>query len=109
VTIPYPMTVTLVRRTKGTPDSLGNDTWTEGATPVAAIYAPGSSSEQVQGRDSVTTTATVYVPATTDVRAIDAVIVAGKRYEIDGDPTTWTSPLTGWTPGIEVRLRRNAG
>lgn len=105
----YPTTVTLVRRTKGAPDSLGNDTWTEGASPAKAIYSPGGSSEQIQGRDTVVTTATVYLEPSADVRYIDAVIVAGQRFEIDGEPITWTSPFTAWTPGVEVHLRRAAG
>lgn len=108
--VPYRTPVTLVRRTKGPwPDSFGNDVYTESTSAVWAVYAPGSSTEQVQGRDTVTTTATIYLDAGTDVAAIDAVIVAGQRFEVDGAPTTWSSPLTGWTPGIEVRLRGVVG
>jgi len=105
----YEWPVELVRRTKGPLDSLGNDTWTETTTETRGIFAPGSSTEQVQGRDTITVTGTLYVAPGTDVRATDAVVVYGQRYEVDGEPTLWQSPLTGWTPGLEVKLRRVLG
>lgn len=105
----FTQTVTLVRRAKGEPDALGNDTWAETPVDVQAVYAPGSSNETVQGRDSLTVTAIVYLPASTRVDALDAVEVDGQRFEVDGEPITWRHALTGWAPGIEVRLRRSVG
>jgi endonuclease YncB( thermonuclease family) len=103
-------TVTLIRRTKGVPDAFGNDTWTTAATPVQAVYAPGSSSENVgQGRDALTLQPTVYLPGGTDVRAVDAVVIDGDTFEVDGEPIDWRHALTGWNPGVEVRLRRVTG
>jgi len=101
--------VTIVRRTKGAPDDFGNDTWTEVGTVVRAVMAPGVSSEQIQGRNSITIQPSIYVPAGTDVTRIDAVFLHGLKYEVDGEPVTWVHPLTGWAPGIEVKLRRAEG
>jgi hypothetical protein len=107
--VPFPITVTLVRRTKGAPDAAGNDTFTTSASTVKALFAPGTSVEQIQGQDTVTTSPIVYLEASTDPRAIDAVVIAGTTYEVDGVPNVWTSPWTGWTPGVEVRLRTVSG
>lgn len=101
----FPTTVTLVRRTKGAPDAFGNDTWTTAASTAKGIFAPGSSQEQINARDTLTVQPIVYLAPGADVRHIDAVIVAGRTYEVDGEPTVWTSPWTGWSAGVEVRLR----
>jgi hypothetical protein len=106
---PVPITVTLVRRIKGAPDALGNDTFTTSAGTARGVFAPGASVEQIQGQDTVTSQPIVYLEATADVRAIDAVVIAGITYEVDGVPNVWTSPWTGWSPGIEVRLRTVSG
>lgn len=105
----FARSVTLVRRAKATPDAFGNDTWTETTSQATAIYVPGGGSEQTQGRDSLIDQPAVYLPAGTDVRHIDAVVIGSDRFEVDGEPQIWTSPLTGWAPGVEVRLRRATG
>lgn len=107
---PFTQEVTLVRRTKGTvTDAFGNDTWAEVAVTVPGIFVPGGSTEQIQGQDLLVTQPTVYLPAGTDVGYLDAVIVAGDRYDVDGSPNAYVNPFTGWAPGIEVRLRRATG
>lgn len=102
-------TVTLVRRTKGTPDAFGNDTWTTATRPVKGVVAPNGGVEQIQGRDTLVTQPTVYLPAGTDVTHLDAVVIDGLTYEVDGEPINWVHPLTGWRPGVEVKLRRAIG
>ena len=101
--------VTLVRRQSNGLDALGNDTWAETPVVVQGVYAPGGSTETMQGRDSVTTTGIVYLPAGTPVDALAAVDIDGERFEVDGEPTVWRHALTGWTPGVEVRLRKARG
>lgn len=101
--------ITLVKRTKGDPDALGNDTWTEQRVDVRGIYNPGGSSEQVQGQDMVTTQPSVYLPAGTDVSSTDRIEVAGLSYEVDASPNQWISPFSDWNPGVEVKLRRVTG
>lgn len=85
-------------RTRGTPDSDGNDTWTEVDKPRAgtAVY-PRESVELIQGQDTnIIGLVAVFKPAIT-VSPIDQFTVRGERYEIDGEPGQFVSPLTGTT------------
>lgn len=106
MTFPFGQTVSLVKRVKSGTDSFGNDVYTMTSTDVLGAYAPGGSTEQVQGQDVVVTQPTVYLPAGTDVSSVDAIDVAGQRFEVDGLPNNWQNPFTGWRPGVEVKLRR---
>lgn len=106
---PFGETVSLVTRVKSGTDAYGNDIWTETATDVPGAFVPGGSTEQLQGQDVVTTQPTVLLPPDTSVTAVDAVDVAGQRFEVDGMPNVWTSPLTGRQFGVEVRLKRVTG
>jgi hypothetical protein len=106
MTAPFTQTVMLVRRTKGGQDSFGNDTFTEAASPVQAVVALRTGTEQSSGRESLSERLSVYLPAGTNLSYLDAVLVAGERWEVDGDPTAYTHALTGWTPGVEVGLVR---
>lgn len=109
MTAPFARTVTLIRRTKGTPDSFGNDTWTEANVSVKAVVGIVNGGEQEQGRDTSTKTCPVYLPAGTAVAHIDAVLIDGERWEIQGTPTVYQHALTGWTPGVEINCRRVTG
>lgn len=106
---PFRTVVTLVTRTKGAPNDFGNDTWTETGRVVLGAFAPGTSTEQVQGKDSLTVQPTLYLGPDVDVSYLDAVIVDGLKYEVDASPNAYAHALTGWTPGIEVKLRRATG
>ena len=120
----------LIRRTKNGRDRYNQDQYSETATTFAAIYAPGGSSEQVNGQDTVTIQPTVYAPTGTDVSAIDAVIPQvvvddngdpvldedglpqGDRYEVDGQATVWPpNPFGGFQSdySVEIRLKRSTG
>lgn len=109
MTFPYGKAITLVTRAVTGRDVYGNDVYGETTTTVVGAFAPGGSSEQVQGQDTVTTQPTAYLPSGTDPTAIDALEVDGQRYEVDGDPQSWQSPYTGWAPGVAVRLQRVTG
>lgn len=109
MTFPFGMEITLLTRTKGSPDTYGNDTWTTTSSIVHGAFNPGSSSELVQGQDLLTVQPSVYLPAGTVVAAVDAVQVGGLVYEVDGSPNDWVSPYTGHAFGIEVRLKRVTG
>jgi len=102
-------TVTLVGRTVSGQDAYGNDVYTEVQSTVPGVFAPGGSTEQVQGQDMVISQPTVYLPAGTDVTAVDAVIVGSVRYDVDGAPSDWRSPFTGWQAGVQVRLKSVTG
>jgi hypothetical protein len=72
--------------------------------------APRSSTEPVvQGRSEVLIGLTLFLPAGSDIRALDRVVVRGVVHDVDGDPSVWRSPLTGWAPGLEVRAIRVEG
>lgn len=110
MTFPFGQTVTLITRTVSGQDSYGNDVYTETTTDVTGAFDPGTSAEAVQGQDLLTVQPTVYLPADVDVpSAVDAVEIAGQRYEVDGSPNVYQSPFTGWRPGTVVRLRRVTG
>lgn len=106
---PFTQTVTLVRRTKGEPDDLGNDTWTETEVDVQAVVGVINGSEQLQGRNTGTKRAPIYLAPGTDVERVDAVVIAGESWEIEGEPTRYMHALTGWRPGVEVNLIRVTG
>lgn len=86
--------------------------------PGCAIY-PATSNELVEARDTISDTAVLLVPYGADVKATDEVIVPdalavpppyrGTRWKVDGTPAGWQSPFTGWKPGTEIRLTKQAG
>lgn len=105
----YSTPMTLISRSVIGVDADGNDKFGEIRTDVLGTFAPGSSAEVVQGRDTVTTTPSIYLPSGTVVAAIDAVVIGGVRYEVDGVPPVWDSPYSGTSFGIEVKLREVTG
>lgn len=109
VTFPFGVNVTVVSRAVSGTDSLGNDVFTLTKTVVLGAFAPGGSTELVQGQDIVITQPVAYLPPGTVVGPSDAVQVAGTTYEVDGSPNAWLSPFTGWQPGVEVRLKAVTG
>lgn len=105
----FTVPVVLVSRTVTGQDPLGNDLYASTEVTVDGIFAPGGSTELVQGQDLVIDQPTVYLPTGTSAAAVDAVRVYGDTYEIDGTPRAWPpNPFTGWLPdfSVEVRLRR---
>ncbi len=67
------------------------------------LFAPGSTSEDLDGANQTTTAATIYAPAGTDVRETDQVRARGDLYEVAGKPGAWANV------GVEIRLRRITG
>jgi hypothetical protein len=105
-------TVTLIR--KGAPtgqDALGNDTFTPTEVPwPSAVWAPGGSTENVQGGDTV-----VELPSLTwvnnipDLTAVDQIRRAnGDLFEIDGEPADYPSPFST-TRVLQVHLLKVTG
>jgi hypothetical protein len=107
VTFPFGETATITRRAlASTKDIDGNDVYTTTAIPVpGCAFAPAGSVEVVQGRDTVTTTPTLYMPPGTVVLATDAITFRSLLYEVDGTPAVYTNPFTGWNPGVVARLK----
>lgn len=107
---PHGKTVTLVTRSVTGQDAFGNDVYTESSSDVAQVPVwPRGATELVQGQDTTITGLSALLPEWTNVAAIDAVIVDGNRYEVDGEPGRFESPFTGLNPGVLVNLSRVAG
>jgi hypothetical protein len=103
--------VTLIARTVSGKDALGNDVFTPVQTSILRCgFDPGHSVEDVQGRDMVTVQPRLLLPPDAALpAAIDAVIVNGVTYEVDGSPNSMTNPLTGWHAGTVVNLKEVTG
>lgn len=99
-------TASWVQRTVTGRDDHGNDVYTETDVSVDAVFVPGSSSELVQGQDTVLTHPTLYLPADPPPAPTDRVVVNGVTYDVDGTPQMWpASPFTGWQPDYPVVVR----
>lgn len=109
MTFPFGEPIALHTRAVTGRDSFGNDIYTDTVTTVQGAFDPGGSTEAVQGQDLVITQPTVYLPAGTQVAAVDAVQVAGLMFEVDGSPNAPQNPFTGWQPGVVVKLRGVTG
>jgi len=110
-----PITI-LTRVVSEQQDDYGNDVDESVSTPtdhVEGVFAPGGSVEDTTSREQVITNPTVFLPASVDVTAVDAVQVHGRVYEVEGEPAAWTDkhPFTGWIPDLPVvvTLRRVEG
>lgn len=103
-------TLTLITKTVTGRDSYGNVVYgsTTADIPNCPVW-PRTSSELVQGQDTVIAGVTAMLPAGTDVKAIDAIGWNGDTYQVDGQPGLYTSPFTGLDPGIEVQLTKVTG
>lgn len=106
---PFGDLITLVTRTPTGRDGDGNTTYSTVTTTLRGAFAPVGSVETVQGQDVVVTQPTVYLPAGTDVTAVDRVIVNAVTYDVDGTPAAYTNPFTGWQPGVVVKLKAVTG
>ena len=116
IPVPLGQTVTVVSRVAAAPDSFGNDTFTETtlAVPNCVVWPPifrpmSSLTENTANRDTVTTGLWVLFPPGTNVRAIDRVLVNAISYEVEGDPDTHISPLTGTDIGVLATLKKVTG
>ena len=101
----FPETATILTETKTGEDSDGNDIMAPTEVPVTGAFAPGGSTELIQGEDVVIANPTFYLddgmptPAPTDAMRIRGVV-----YQVDGEPQGFRNPFTGETPGAVVRL-----
>lgn len=81
-----------------------------GSTIDGCAIAPRMSTEPPErGRQGVVVGLTVYAPAGSDIISTDLLMIRGLTYVVDGEPAEWSSPFTGWTPGLEVAVRRAVG
>ncbi len=74
-----------------------------------AVAAGGSTEPVVTAREAVDSDFDVYMPAGVDVTAQDRLRIRGLVCEVAGRPFTWSSPFTGWTPGLVVQAKIREG
>ena len=93
---PFGETVVQHSRTRGAPDSYGNDTWTDtDVTHNGVTLYPREAVELIQGQDTnIVGIVAVFVPAVT-VLATDEFTARGERWAVDGDAGQYLSSLTG--------------
>jgi hypothetical protein len=103
-------TVTVLTRSAVTRDAHGNEQWSYTEVEVeGCIVWPTGSTEQTEARDTTTDRITVSFPYGTDVTNVSKMRVRGHLYEVDGTPSQWASPFTGWKAGVEVHGVRVTG
>jgi hypothetical protein len=105
----FPFGITVVFQTLGQ-DRFGNRTVTGTQSVAGCAFAPGASSEQDNAQDEVIEQGTVYAPFGTNVTAYNqAVTPDGLVWEIQGTPSSWENPFTGWQAGVAIPLKRTVG
>lgn len=118
-TFPFAKTATLIKRVRSALNVDGNDTYVDHFSPLKNVVTwPSTSSLVGQGLriemrtgDQATAVASLnaVVPPGTDITALDAMILDGITWEVEGDPSIYQSPWTGNDPGIVVRLVKVTG
>ncbi|WP_242882589.1 hypothetical protein [Actinomadura litoris] len=90
-------------------DPHGDPTGPEQRTPVAGCQVqPAGSTETLDGRDTVTTRARVFAPASAQVTATSRVEWDGRSWDVDGEPGRW--PDTAGNPHhLEFTMIRTTG
>jgi hypothetical protein len=106
----YGQTVTLVRRAVSGTDEYGNDTFTETQEDIPlCVVAPTGGSELIQFTDQVNDPMQVWLPAGTDLTYLDAIIFEGLKYEVQGNPNSFTSPFSGHISPVQISVLRVSG
>ena len=104
---PYGVTVTVQR---GTRQKYGDITYADHHTIDGCALAPRYSSEVNDNRNATIVGFSLFGPP----QSGDSRVFAGDRiktpdgnvYSVIGESASWTSPLTGWSPGFEAALER---
>lgn len=102
MTYPFGSAMTLVKRVASGVNAYGDTAYTVTRTPVRGVFNNGVS---IEADNQTVAQPAVYLPADTDVSWLDAIEIDGTSYEVDGAPSHWQSPFTGWRAGVEVRLK----
>lgn len=74
-----------------------------------AVAAGGSTEPVITAREAVDSDFDVYLPADADVTAEDRLRVRGLVCDLAGRPFRWSSPFSGWTPGLVAQARIREG
>ena len=111
----FPFGETVTRRRGQTVDNYGTQTvdWSQPSTDITiagCAVAPSTTDELIAaGREGPIFDATLYAPFGADIGWRDRIVCSFGVFDVDGEPSPWKSPFTGWEPGVAVRLKRVAG
>lgn len=104
---PFGVTVEVIKVTR---DRHGDATTTAVGSIEGCAFAPESSVEDTDNREQVISAGALYVPPTqVEVSAACRLRFDGAEWQVDGDPAWWRHPMTGWTPGGVIHVRRVTG
>lgn len=128
MTLPFGQIVTILRDVAGGVDSYGDPvpaSTTRIDVPGCSLAPRTSTEPTVIGRQGVIVGQSLYLPVGTDIRFTDRVEIHGGGtvvatglpvtpttavvYMVEGEPGTWSSPLTGTDFGVEVAIKKAAG
>jgi hypothetical protein len=105
--LPYGITVTVKRLAT---DRYGDVTVASTHTVDNCATAPRGSTENTDRRDTVVVGLSLYAPPDADIQPTDVITLPdGTDWQVDGQPGIWQTPFTGWTPGMELALKRVSG
>lgn len=106
-----PITVTVNHRVI---DRNGDYTVTDSYTlPGCAISLASKTrayEKETFERDTLMGVTILFAPAGSDIRSSDTItLVDGTVWHVWGLPTDFSSPFTGWQPGMQIPLRHFEG
>jgi hypothetical protein len=108
---PYSITVTVSHREV---DRNGDYTVTDSYQLPGCVISLGHRSMAQENetfeQDTVRAATILYAPTGSDIRITDTVTLDdGTVWHVWGLPTNFSSPFTGWQPGMKVPLRYFSG
>lgn len=103
MTLPPPTGGISVVVQRATYDRFNDATYIDSHTITGCLEYPTGSTEVNM---AITDRRTLLVPPGSDIVPTDRIKLGTLLYQVDGLPTDWTDPFTGWSPGMELRLER---
>jgi hypothetical protein len=88
---------------RATFDRFNDATYVDHHVIDGCLEYPTGSDERDQ---AVTDNRTLLVPIGSDIVPSDRVKLGGLLFQVQGLPTAWADPFTGWSPGKSVNLER---
>ncbi|HEV3309961.1 MAG TPA: hypothetical protein VG815_05550 [Chloroflexota bacterium] len=105
--LPFGETITVTRQTV---NQFGDHVAGQAHDITGCAVWPTTSTETiVGGMDVVVFGLTALLPPGSDVLPTDTVTVRGVVYRVNGQPSLFKSPLTGFESGIEILLTQATG
>jgi hypothetical protein len=107
MTFPLGQTVTVNRVTQ---DAHGNKTVASTHTIDHCVFWPTAGKETIApAMDVLEADMVILMPPGSDILSTDEVVVNGITYRVTGQPSSYTSPFTGFSSGIKVDLQNSEG